>query len=90
MPNGTKGNTLKWHFFEVTYSPLGSVGHEKTNGLDLLMVPDSEATDTSYVLAGWNPDIIIYCSSFPSTVYGVPVTFTSTSVHTPSGLFQTI
>lgn len=45
-------------------SPLGSVEHVNTNGLDLVLFMESEVTDTAYVLAGWTPDIAALCAQF--------------------------
>lgn len=70
--------------------PRGSVGHGKTDGSKRLTVPESAAKDTLYVVAGWKPDTVIYCSSWLSIRRVWPDTFTSTAVHTPGGLFHTI
>lgn len=70
--------------------PRGSVGHWKTDGSNRLTVPESAAKDTWYVVAGWKPGTVRYCSSWSLVRKVRPDTFTSTAVHTPGGLFQTI
>lgn len=71
-------------------SPLGSVEQEKPYGSERLSLPESEVKDTSYVLAGWNPVIIICCFPSLSSLCVSPLTFTSTAVHTPSVSFHVI